>query len=125
MQGRQLFRLLLASLERYTPRSEWLCQYVLGIVTWARAQHALLFAATADITAAAVLGFGEVDFLHPAFHDEKTIYPVGYCAIRVTASQASNMETVSHLCEVMAAEDGSGPIFRSVLSATVHQGIWE
>lgn len=66
------------------------------------------------LLAAAVLSLGEVDFLHPAFHDEKTIFPVGYRAVRVTASQASDMDVVPHLCEILAAEDGSGPVFRYV-----------
>ena len=60
----------------------------------------------------AVVALGQVDFLHPAFHDEKFIYPVGYSAIRITSSAASGNRPLPHLCEILAAEDGSGPFFR-------------
>ena len=32
----------------------------------------------------AVLSLGQVEWLHPAFHNEKSVYPVGYRATRTT-----------------------------------------
>lgn len=33
----------------------------------------------------AVVALGEVEWLHPAFHNEKAIFPPGYCAERLTS----------------------------------------
>ena len=41
-----------------------------------------------------------------------TLAQVGYMAERVTATPASRHKPVVHRCEVLAAPDGSGPLFR-------------
>ena len=62
-----------------------------------------------------VLSLGRVEWLHPAFHDEKHIWPVGYTAERLAVTPASGGREVPHLMEVLEASDGSGPLFRWVL----------
>ncbi|GAB4814051.1 hypothetical protein N2152v2_001097 [Parachlorella kessleri] len=59
-----------------------------------------------------VISLGHVKWLHPAFHDEKHIWPVGYRAERLTATPASQGKEVPHSCEVLEMPDGSGPLFR-------------
>lgn len=59
-----------------------------------------------------VLSLGRIEWLHPAFHDEKCIWPVGFRAEKVATTPAGGEKPVRHLCEVLAAPDGSGPIFR-------------
>ena len=60
-----------------------------------------------------ILSLGVVEWLHPSFHDEKSIWPVGYAAERKAATPASGGTVpIRHLCEILKAEDGSGPIFR-------------
>lgn len=55
---------------------------------------------------------------------------MGYIAERVTATTASGGKPVAQRCEVLAAPDGSGPLFRwgytlcyslSSLEASIHQ----
>jgi len=60
-----------------------------------------------------VLSLGKVEWLHPSFHDAKSIWPVGYTAqkIAVTPAAGSN-KPKKHLCEILETSDGSGPIFR-------------
>lgn len=60
----------------------------------------------------AVLALGRIEFLHPGFHTERRLWPVGYVAQRLTATPASGGREVPHRCEVLAAPDGSGPLFR-------------
>lgn len=60
----------------------------------------------------AVLALGRIEHIHPAFHDEKHLWPVGFVAERVAATPASDRKPVPHRCEVLAAPDGSGPLFR-------------
>lgn len=38
------------------------------------------------LAAPAVLSLGEVEWLHPAFHNEKNIFPVGYRATRIASA---------------------------------------
>lgn len=61
-----------------------------------------------------VLSLGHIEWLHPGFHNEKAIWPVGYRAIRIAATPAAGGDElqVPHICEILAAPDGSGPIFR-------------
>jgi PWWP domain/F/Y-rich N-terminus len=62
-----------------------------------------------------VFTLGRVEWLHPSFHDEKSIWPVGYKAERVAVTPAAGSKKPKrHLCEILEAEDGSGPIFRYV-----------
>ncbi|KAL4440395.1 hypothetical protein ABPG75_003396 [Micractinium tetrahymenae] len=61
-----------------------------------------------------VLALGEVEWLHPAFHNEKCIFPVGYRACRKANTPASGGEAL-HVLEVLRASDGSGPLFRVTL----------
>lgn len=62
-----------------------------------------------------LLSLGRVEFLHPRFHTEKFIYPVGYSVRRKTRSPASNGSELWHICEIQEQPDGSGPLFRWVL----------
>lgn len=63
-----------------------------------------------------VYSLGRVEWLHPSFHDEKSIWPVGYKAERIAATPAGeSTKPKRHLCEILEASDGSGPIFRYVL----------
>lgn len=60
----------------------------------------------------AVLALGRIEWLHPGFHDEKRLWPVGYAAERVAATPASGNRPAPHRCEIAAASNGSGPVFR-------------
>lgn len=60
----------------------------------------------------AVLALGRIEFLHPGFHTDRRLWPVGYAAQRLAATPASGGREAAHLCEVLAAPDGSGPLFR-------------
>jgi len=53
-----------------------------------------------------------VNFLHPAFHNAKHIWPLGYQATCLAATPASDDAEVEHVCQIVAAADGSGPRFR-------------
>lgn len=55
---------------------------------------------------------GRIEFLHPNFHSEKQLWPVGYRAKRKTQTPASGHQEVWHVMEVLEAPDGSGPLFR-------------
>ena len=61
-----------------------------------------------------MLALGRIEFLHPGFHTDRRLWPVGYAAQRLAASPASGGREAAHLCEVLAAPDGSGPLFRCV-----------
>lgn len=60
----------------------------------------------------AVLSLGRIEWLHPGFHAERYLWPVGYCACRTIATPRSAMQPAAHTCEVTEAPDGSGPLFR-------------
>lgn len=60
----------------------------------------------------AVHCLGQVEFLHPAFHNEKHIWPRGYRATSLVKSTASKGELAEHLCEILVSPSGSGPLFR-------------
>ena len=60
-----------------------------------------------------MLALGTIEWLHPGYHDEKRLWPVGYVAERVASTPASGNRAAPHLCQVDAAPDGSGPVFRS------------
>jgi hypothetical protein len=61
-----------------------------------------------------VLSLGRVEWLHPAFHNEKVIWPVGYRALRTAVTPLGGATPVEHLCEIIVAPDGSGPLFKWV-----------
>ena len=69
--------------------------------------------AHAMLAGGAVLSLGRIEWIHPRFHAEQYLWPVGYQAVRAIASPASQNKPAPHLCEVIAAADGSGPVFRS------------
>jgi hypothetical protein len=60
----------------------------------------------------AVLSLGRIEYLHPAFHDVKNFWPVGYCVDRLAATPASGKKETLHRCQILEAPDGSGPLFR-------------
>jgi hypothetical protein len=55
---------------------------------------------------------GRVEFLHPAFHNDKFIYPVGFAVRRRARTPCSDGRVIWHTAEVLQAPDGSGPLFR-------------
>jgi len=59
-----------------------------------------------------VTALGRVEWIHPQFHNEKFIWPIGYTSERITMTPAGGKNAAKHVCEVLVAEDGSGPIFR-------------
>lgn len=61
-----------------------------------------------------VLSLGRVEWVHPAFHASRHILPVGFSALRLAATPASGGKEAPHTCEILAAPDGSGPLFRWV-----------
>lgn len=59
-----------------------------------------------------LLKLGRVEFLHPRFHSEKFIWPVGFTVRRRARTPASGGKELWHLAEVLEHPDGSGPLFR-------------
>lgn len=62
-----------------------------------------------------ILSLGRIEWLHPAYHNEKYIWPVGYKVAKTAVTPygcGSSSKPVVHLCEIVAAPDGSGPLFR-------------
>lgn len=66
-----------------------------------------------------VVALGRVEWLNDAFHNEKTIFPVGYTAQRTMATPASASRVVRHTLEVVVAPDGISPLFRWVMACVV------
>lgn len=60
----------------------------------------------------AVVELGDIEWLHQGFHDERYLWPPDYVAEREAATPASGGKAVTHRCQVLAATDGSGPLFR-------------
>lgn len=60
----------------------------------------------------AVNAFGRIEFLHPAFHNEKHIWPLGYKATSVRESPKSKDSEATYVCEILSASNNSGPLFR-------------
>jgi hypothetical protein len=58
-----------------------------------------------------LLSLGRVEFLHPHFHNEKFIFPVGF-AVKRRARTAAGGRELWHLAEILDQPDGSGPLFR-------------
>ena len=61
---------------------------------------------------AAVLRLGRIEWVHPAFHSEQYLWPVGFRSTRIASSFLSRDRAEKHSCEVIEAPDGSGPLFR-------------
>jgi hypothetical protein len=59
-----------------------------------------------------LLSLGRVEFLHPGFHTEKFIWPVGFAVRRRARTPASGGKELWHTAEVLEQPDGSGPMFR-------------
>jgi hypothetical protein len=59
-----------------------------------------------------LLSLGRVEFLHPGFHSEKFIWPVGFAVRRRARTPASGGRELWHIAEVLEQPDGSGPLFR-------------
>eukprot|EP00775_Hariotina_reticulata_P004536 gene4536-4788_t len=56
-----------------------------------------------------LLSLGRVEFLHPHFHNEKFIFPVGFAVKRRARTAAGGQESW-HLAEILDQPDGSGPL---------------
>ena len=54
---------------------------------------------------------GHVNWLNPAFHNEKNLWPVGFVSDRMASRPASGRRPVLHRCEVLEDADGA-PLFR-------------
>jgi hypothetical protein len=59
-----------------------------------------------------LLSLGRIEFLHPAFHNDKSIFPVGFAVRRRASTALSGGRVIWHTAEVVEAPDGSGPLFR-------------
>lgn len=84
--------------------------------------HTLSSSSSQRYCCRAVLTLGQIEFLHPGFHTDRRLWPVGYVAQRLTATPASGGREVPHRCEVLAAPDGSGPLFRHASLKPLHAG---
>lgn len=63
---------------------------------------------------------GRVEFLHPGFHNDKFIFPVGFVIKRRAKTPCSGGREIWHKAEIIEAPDGSGPLFRCVVWAAVY-----
>lgn len=57
-----------------------------------------------------LVSLGRVEYVHPRFHTDKFIYPVGF-ALKRRARIGGDKE-VWHTAEILESPDGSGPLFR-------------
>jgi F/Y rich C-terminus/F/Y-rich N-terminus len=56
---------------------------------------------------------GEVDRLRSTFHTDRTIYPIGYRALREYTSMVNVERTCSYVCEILDnGEEEGAPVFR-------------
>ena len=60
----------------------------------------------------AVLSLGHINWLNPAFHNEKCLWPVGFASRRIMATPASGKLPTPHLCQVLEHQQHGGPVFR-------------
>jgi hypothetical protein len=68
-----------------------------------------------------VLSLGYIQWLHPAFHSKSQLWPVGYTIENKMASPASQKILTSHICQILEAEDGSGPLFKITVMAVTYE----
>jgi hypothetical protein len=61
---------------------------------------------------------GRVDYVHPRFHNDKFIFPVGFTVRRRARTPLSGDREVWHTAKILADPQGAGPIFRWVA------GLW-
>lgn len=59
-----------------------------------------------------LLSLGRVEYVHPRFHNDKLIFPVGFAIRRRVRLPCSSEREVWHTAEILANPDGSGPLFR-------------
>jgi hypothetical protein len=59
-----------------------------------------------------LVSLGRVEYVHPRFHNDKFIFPVGFTIRRRVRLPCSSEREVWHTAEVLANPDGSGPLFR-------------
>jgi hypothetical protein len=59
-----------------------------------------------------LVSLGRVEYVHPRFHSDKFIFPVGFAIKRRAKTPCSADKEVWHTAEIMANPDGSGPLFR-------------
>jgi hypothetical protein len=62
---------------------------------------------------------GRVEFVHPRFHNDKFIFPVGFAVRRRARTPLSGDREVWHTAEILEDPLGTGPIFRWVLGLPV------
>lgn len=55
---------------------------------------------------------GRVEFVHPGFHNDKFIFPVGFAVRRRAKTPSSGNTEIWHRAEIVEDTDGSGPLFR-------------
>lgn len=66
---------------------------------------------------------GRVDYVHPRFHNDKFIFPVGFTVRRRARTPLSGDREVWHTAEILADPQGAGPIFRWVLGLCLRNAV--
>jgi hypothetical protein len=59
-----------------------------------------------------VVSLGRINWLNPAFHNEKGLWPVGFVSLRIATTPAGGTQPAPHRCEVLERPRTGGPLFR-------------
>jgi len=59
-----------------------------------------------------LVSLGRVEFVHPGFHSDKFIYPVGFAVRRRAKTPNSGGKEIWHTAEILEDPQGDGPVFR-------------
>lgn len=59
-----------------------------------------------------LLSLGRVEHVHPRFHNDKFIFPVGFTIRRRAKTPCSGDRELWHTGEIVADPEGCGPVFR-------------
>ncbi|KAF5842507.1 hypothetical protein DUNSADRAFT_6751, partial [Dunaliella salina] len=59
-----------------------------------------------------VLDLGQIEWLRPAFHTERHIFPLNFRAVCTMSSPASGGQAAPHVLEITKAANGISPLFR-------------
>ena len=60
----------------------------------------------------AVVSLGRINWINPAFHNEKGLWPVGFVSLRIATTPTGGTRSVPHRCEVLEHPRTGGPLFR-------------
>ena len=66
-----------------------------------------------------MLSLGRINWVNPAFHNEKGLWPVGFVSLRTATTPAGGSQPVPHRCEVLEDTSTGAPLFRRAAACTL------